>query len=439
MQLKELFRNHIGERQEVAAKALAETQFEGLILDAGFATTYFADDRDAPFVPTPHFAHWCPAEGQGHLLHIVPGRKPRLYFYGPADYWTERAVCGDAFWTSEFEILTVENLDGVWVNFSNEAKTAYIGSNGKRALEAGLVANPNNLTKRLDWARAYKSDYEIECLKEANRRAGLGHQAARAGFFEGMSEFEIHLAYMRASGSTESELPYNNIIALNEKGAFLHYEPKRQTPRQGRSLLIDAGARFFGYCSDVTRTHVVKGQIPEAEIFTALRDGVEQLQKKICAMVKPGLQFVDLHREAERQIGEVLIAGSILQKISIDQACEQGLVRVFFPHGLGHLLGIQVHDIGGHQLSPAGQEADRDPRYPHLRTLRNIEKRMVFTVEPGLYFIKPLLEQAKTGPTAQHFNYSLIDRLAEFGGIRIEDEVVVTADGHVNLTRPFTP
>ena len=114
----------------------------------------------------------------------------------------------------------------------------------------------------------------------------------------------------------------------------------------------------------------------------------------------------------------------------------RGLSYPFYPHGLGHFLGIQTHDVAGHQAAPEGGSNPPPEKHPALRTTRTIEKDMVFTVEPGLYFIDMLLRPHREGPEKDAFDWATIDRLTPFGGIRIEDNIVVTADGHTNLTRP---
>jgi Xaa-Pro dipeptidase len=119
-----------------------------------------------------------------------------------------------------------------------------------------------------------------------------------------------------------------------------------------------------------------------------------------------------------------------------EEASERGLTRPFFPHGLGHFLGIQVHDIAGRQKEPAGGTNPPDARHPFLRTTRVIAEDQVFTVEPGVYFIEMLLREHRNAGDAEFFNWPLIERLAPFGGVRIEDNVLVTKGGHRNLTRP---
>jgi Xaa-Pro dipeptidase len=126
-------------------------------------------------------------------------------------------------------------------------------------------------------------------------------------------------------------------------------------------------------------------------------------------------------------------------KCSLDQAIEKRYTSAFFPHGVGHHLGIQVHDIGGHQKAREGGVLPPPEGHPYLRNTRVMEPGQVFTIEPGIYFVPMLLEPFRTGPAAADFNWPLIDQLAPFGGIRIEDNVVVTENGHRNLTRELLP
>jgi Xaa-Pro dipeptidase len=118
------------------------------------------------------------------------------------------------------------------------------------------------------------------------------------------------------------------------------------------------------------------------------------------------------------------------------EAVEAGLTHPFFPHGVGHFLGLQVHDIGGRQQSPEGGTLAPPSQYPYLRTTRTIEQNQVFTIEPGVYFIEMLLRPQREGPKKELFNWKLIQYLFAHGGVRIEDNVLVTQTGHRNLTRP---
>ena len=432
MTLEQLFQDHLALRRQKLAEALQSAAFEGLVLSSGEPFTYFADDREAPFYSSGQFGHWCPLKGPHHLLELQPGKKPKLIRYAPEDYWYEPIALGEPFWLSELELVEVATTDAVWATLGRPANTAYIGSETARAESAGLAVQPEQLVARLDWDRAYKTDYELRRLDEASELGAKGHQAAKAAFEAGASELEIHYAFVEAVGVPEDDLPYTTIVALNEKSAFLHYHAKRDA-RDGKVLLIDAGAACDGYASDITRTHVRAGCDPR---FAAIRDGMDTLQKELCSAVKPGLPYGELHHEAHLKIAALLKASEILD-VEPEEAVARGLSRPFFPHGLGHHLGLQVHDVGGHLADATGRVAPPPEEHPHLRNTRTIEARHVFTIEPGLYFIEMLLRAFREGEASRHFNWSLIDELAPFGGVRVEDNVVVTEDGHRNLTRAF--
>ncbi|MFO0985637.1 MAG: M24 family metallopeptidase, partial [Planctomycetota bacterium] len=160
----------------------------------------------------------------------------------------------------------------------------------------------------------------------------------------------------------------------------------------------------------------------------------DQLQRSLCAAVRPGLPYLELHEMAHVQIGDLLHDVGVL-RIGGRAALERGLTAAFFPHGLGHFLGLQVHDVAGHQSAEDGGRTPPPKEHPYLRTTRIIEERMVFTIEPGLYFIEMLLRPHRTSTNRDAFDWALIDRLKPCGGIRIEDNVVVTHEGHRNLTR----
>jgi Xaa-Pro dipeptidase len=287
------------------------------------------------------------------------------------------------------------------------------------------------LITRLDYARAAKTPYEIECLRAANVLGARGHRAAQQAFSAGASEFEIALEFMKACGQREQELPYNPIVALNDNGAVLHYQFQQRTrPVATHSLLIDAGAEFAGYASDITRTH----SFADAE-FAALVGQFDALQLKLCAQVRVGLDWRDFHQASYRAISEFLREAGIIN-VDADTAIDHALTTVFYPHGIGHLLGLQVHDVGGTQATPEGQHIERPYNHPFLRLTRKLEEGFVVTVEPGCYFIDQLLEAARAKPIGKMIEWQRVEQLRKFGGVRIEDNVVARAAGPENLTRP---
>lgn len=431
-----LFSDHARTRQERAEHVLAETGHEGLLVDAGRPLRYFADDMDAPHHEGPHFAHWLPLTGPHHLLLVRLDERPLVVRVAPEDYWYEQAPLGTPFWLEEFDVREVATREHAWeMVCAARERVAYVGDAADEALARGIPAadvNAPDVVARLDWHRSYKTPYEVSCIEEAERLAARGHRAAREAFEAGASELEIHQAYVGAVGCVDRELPYESIVGLDEKGAILHYTGKR-TQRGGKVLLIDAGARHLGYASDITRTWTTDAC---DATFRELVEGMDALQRELCEEVRPGLPYPELHHSAHVKIADLLARTGVL-KVGGEEAVELGLTRPFFPHGLGHFLGLQVHDVGGHQAAPTGGTVEPPELHPFLRTTRTIEESHVFTVEPGLYFIEMLLRPERENGNAGQYDWDLIERLTPCGGIRIEDNVLVTADGHRNLTRPL--
>jgi len=365
-------------------------------------------------------------------LIYSPGETPVLVYYQEKDYWHLPPANPDGFWADHFDIRTVHDIEDVAKHLPQERdKCILLGEVDDDTHAFGIERiNPASALNILHFERSVKTRYEIECMRAASRRAVKGHHKAARSFKTGKSEFDIHLDYCRAVGQADLELPYGNIIALNENGAVLHYQHQsRSKPAEARSFLIDAGASIYGYASDITRTYA-----KEDGEFADLIERFDQLQQELVAEVKAGLNFADLHILCHRKIAELLVEIK-LAKGTADAMIETGVTAAFYPHGLGHLLGIQVHDVGGHMSDDTGTNIDPPSGHPFLRLTRTLEVDQVLTIEPGLYVID-MLQDSLTG-TAGHgmINQQRLSWLREYGGIRIEDNVRVLADGCENLTR----
>jgi Xaa-Pro dipeptidase len=149
--------------------------------------------------------------------------------------------------------------------------------------------------------------------------------------------------------------------------------------------------------------------------------------------VRAGLDYRDLHLRAHREIAAILEASGIIN-IPADDAVASGLSSVFYPHGLGHFIGLQTHDVAG-LTDNEGRAIPRPEGHPFLRLTRVLEAGNVLTIEPGLYFIEPLLRQWQADGDAAAIDWNRVETLKPYGGIRIEDNVVVTEAGNDNLTR----
>jgi Xaa-Pro dipeptidase len=268
-------------------------------------------------------------------------------------------------------------------------------------------------------------------MRQASVAGTRAHRAAEKAFRAGESEFGIHMAYLAAANQIDAELPYASIVGLNEHGAVLHYTNfDRTAPKQSRSFLIDAGASASGYASDITRTYAAKGH---AE-FQALICSVEEAQQGFVSKVKAGQSYPELHIHAHHVLADVLREHGVI-RMSAESAVQSGVTSAFFPHGLGHPIGLQVHDVAGFQVDESGGNIRRPDGHPYLRMTRVLEPGMVVTIEPGLYFIDMLLEELRSKPAAKDIDWAKVDAFRPYGGIRIEDDVLCTNGEPENLTR----
>jgi Xaa-Pro dipeptidase len=431
--LDQLYPAHLAEVRSRTAAALEACGYDGVVIYSGQPSLQFLDDRPYPFRVNPHFKHWLPlTDAPDCFIAWVPGEEPLLCFHQPADYWHLPPALPTAPWTTQWNIEVLRDAAAArrFLPLAGR-RIALIGEPQQYFADWGFAAiNPPGLLNRLHYSRGVKTPYEIECMRRASATGARAHVAARDAFLGGASEFEVHLAYCEAAGLREEELPYGNIIAFNEAAAVLHYQHldrRRGGPR--RSFLIDAGTEFRGYACDITRTYSAAD-----DEFGALIAGMEALQRELCGAVRSGTDYRDLHLRAHRLIGELLHQVGVID-CSAESAVETGTTGVFFPHGIGHLLGLQVHDVAGLAAGPKGGEIPRPAGHPYLRLTRRLEPGFVVTIEPGIYFIDLLLDAARDGAAGRSIRWDAVERLRPFGGIRIEDDVHCTTDEPENLTR----
>ena len=267
-------------------------------------------------------------------------------------------------------------------------------------------------------------------LRQASNIGVRAHRAAERAFRAGSSEFGIHLAYCQAAGQDANDLPYGNIIALNEHAAILHnFDRDRLPPKPSRSFLIDAGASFHGYAADITRTYSAAD-----DEFAALIRAVDAAQLQLCSQVRAGTDYAQIHLNAHLLLAGVLHQFGIIT-VAPEAAVESGVTCAFFPHGIGHGIGLQVHDVAGFAAADTGGTIAKPAGHPYLRLTRTLEAGMVVTIEPGLYFIDMLLDELKAKGLGDAVNWERVAAFKPYGGIRIEDDVVCTDGEPLNLTR----
>ncbi len=432
-ELGRLYPAHIETIKERHDDALEKAGAAHAVIFSGAPHLVFLDDNYYPFRANAHFVSWLPQTDLpfSYVVH-TPGEKPVLVYYQPHDYWHVVPDAPDGYWTASFDIRIVHSLDDVPQHLPEDReKCILIGEVDDEAHAFGIERiNPVTAINILHYARGSKTPYELACMRLASRRGASGHVAAADAFRNGASEFAIHQAYCKAVSLTDRELPYDNIIALNEHGAVLHYTNlDRAAPADMRSFLIDAGAQVHGYASDITRTYS-NGNAD----FEALIHAMEALQREVVSRVRAGIDYRELHIDTHRLLAGVLVDAELASG-DPDTLLGTGVTSAFLPHGLGHLLGIQVHDVGGFMENESGTTIDPPSGHPFLRLTRALDEDMVLTIEPGLYIIDMLLDNLRGSQAEAHVNWTTVDRYRPFGGIRIEDNVRVLADGCENLTR----
>ena len=286
--------------------------------------------------------------------------------------------------------------------------------------------------------RTRKSTEEIELLKYINKATIEAHIDTMKKIYQNISKGKelierdvenFFFSYIRSKLYSRNH-PYEHICGCGVDGATLHYINNDKKLEKGKLILMDMGGLAAGYVSDVTSTVPVSGTFDETQkkIYNIVLDANREVMKR----AKPGVSWVDMHLAAE----EVILTGLKnlgLLKGDVKEMLNNRVCYYFMPHGLGHLMGLDVHDVGGYlSFTP---ERSKEKGLDCLRTARILEKNMILSDEPGIYFIPYLLEKGfNDEKVKKYFVQDEIKKYYEFGGVRIEDDILITDDGCVNLT-----
>lgn len=439
-----LMQAHYSGLRAFYAQVLEHTNFDAIALSSGQQSFYFHDDQGPAFRPNPIMIQWLEPQhlAQNCWLIFTAEARPLLLFHQPEDFW-HASTPAPLHMEDFFAIEVFADLQRLQTRLKElpairdgSKKVAQICEH-EAAISEQCVLNPPNVIHALHFQRGCKSEYELNIMRDASTLGAQGHLAAAAAFAQGASEFEVHLAFLQACGLNEWQLPYENIVAQNEHASLLHYQyQERQAQPFQNSLLIDAGANVSGYASDITRTYLGPRCYSReaANLYANLLSRMQAHQDDLIAQVEPEASYVELQSSMHHSLAQILVDTKLIT-CSPEEAFDNQLTVPFCPHGLGHMLGIQVHDVGGQQLDIEGQIAPPPEPYASLRLTRPLAENMVITVEPGLYFI-PMLLAAKRAEKAP-INWQTVDLLTPFGGIRIEDNVRILPKGNgvENLTR----
>ncbi|KAF8245627.1 putative Xaa-Pro aminopeptidase [Wilcoxina mikolae CBS 423.85] len=408
---------------------------DGLIyLESGKSTLFEDCDQEATFRQRrPFFYLSGCALPDSYLTYNLPAKSLTLYIpaINPSSVLWSGLPLSPEDAKREFDVDDVRTTDQLSSSLSSSfSKTIFV-------IPTQLSHHPfpsapidtTILHTAISECRALKDPYEVALIKHANAITASAHHACMRAIKSAKNEREILAVFTSTciSAGAPSQA-YTGIFAGGRNAATLHYVHNNASLEGKQNLLLDAGAEVRAYASDVTRTFPISGKFSKEsrEIY----DIVLNMQKTCLAACAPGKNWDDIHILAHKvAIGGLLDLG-ILKDGSVDEILETRTSCAFFPHGLGHYLGMDTHDTGGNP-----DYGDSDKMFCYLRKRGPLPVGAVITVEPGIYFcefiIRPYLSDPKH---ARFIDEDVLERYWDVGGVRIEDNILITEDGYENLT-----
>ncbi|EGP87569.1 peptidase M24, partial [Zymoseptoria tritici IPO323] len=288
------------------------------------------------------------------------------------------------------------------------------------------------LRKAIEICRVVKDDFEIALIRHANIVSSYAHEQVLAAATRASNERELNAVFvMHCHANGCKEQAYGCICAAGTAGSTLHYV-HNDMPLEGKdNILLDAGGEYNCYCADITRTFPITKNGRFTKESKEIYDLVLLMQSECFKMIRAGMVWEDLHMKAHNVAAHGLRELGILKKdLSVEQIIKSEITTRFFPHGLGHYLGMDTHDTGGN----ANYE-DPNLYFRYLRIRGKVPAGAVVTNEPGIYFRKyPLQAELDAGQWDGVVDQEVLSRYWRVGGVRIEDDVVVKEDGYENLT-----
>jgi Xaa-Pro aminopeptidase len=370
-------------------------------------------DQTYPFSPHPEY-YWLTGSRRWGGVLAFDAHEGWTHFVRPVDA-AERLWEGDVASPEGTDIKELE----AWLKARTGRPFAVVGGPG--AGVKGDEATSADVKSRIDAARRPKDSAELELLRRAAQATTAGFTRAREVVKPGVTEraiqIEIEAEFFRHGAD---DVGYGTIVATGSHAAVLHFQPGEKIVGEEDVVLIDAGGAIAGYTSDVTRT------FPAGERFNAeqqaIYDVVLAAQLAGIAKCHAGMEWRDVHRTAAAELAAGLRDLSIL-KIGVEESLDSEAIALFFPHGVGHMVGLGVRDVGGRAL---GREADRLYCGARLRVDLPIQEGFVMTIEPGIYFVPAILDDAQRRERFKNaVAWNHLERWRNVGGIRIEDNVLV--------------
>ncbi len=378
-----------------------------------------------------------PFRAHYEYLYLTDRNRPGgVLAFDPAAGWSDfvaPVTTAERLWSGVAELDSAAPTTSALGGWLAERAGRPIGTLGEPSGDIPATEATSALGEELRFAlsaiRRRKDDVELERMRTAQRTTAAAFAATLPLVRDGISERELQIELEAAAFRAGADaMGYDTIVGSGPNSAVLHFPPSRRRLANGELVLIDAGGEHRGYVSDVTRTYPVGGQFSAEQ--EALHTLVRAAQLSAIERCVPGVEWNEVHLTAALVIAEGLVEIGIMRGRP-ESLVESGAASLFFPHGIGHLVGLGVRDAGG---ILAGRR-DQPPQFASLRVNLPLEQGMVVTVEPGVYFVPALLLNPDTRARhADEVGWDRVDALLSFGGIRIEDNILITDDGPEVLT-----
>ncbi|CAI7602515.1 unnamed protein product [Penicillium discolor] len=333
----------------------------------------------------------------------------------------------------------------VWLDERKQGSELYLIHDSEKPehLPKDLPLDLEQLGPAMDAARGVKDEYEIRMIRQANKVSGLGHRRILENIQTMSNEAQIEGSFLNTCISHGARnQAYQIIAASGPNAAVLHYDRNNETLNKKPLVCLDAGAEWNCYASDVTRTFPLTGEWP-SDYVRDIYKIVERMQEETIRSIRKGVRYLSLHDLAHDIAIEGLLALGVFKNGTNLEIRQSGASKVFFPHGLGHHVGLEVHDVSERSIMALHRGFDQLQYHPILNstclspcTLSAplLEEGMVVTVEPGLYFSPLAMANARHQPFARFIDFDVAEKYVHIGGVRIEDDILVTATGYENLT-----
>jgi len=422
-----------------------------VLLQGGSNLSHYCTDVDYVFRQEPYF-HWTFGVSEPDCYGLIQVSSGKAYLFFPRTEDEHIKWLGKPLSQNEYKCLYkvedvsfVDMLGEILDTLKPSLILTLYGKNtdsNKMCHEAyfdginKFIVDNNILYKVIADCRVIKTDYEKEVMRYATKVTCNAHKSVMKKCKPGMYEYQceanfLHYAYY-VGGCRH--VGYNNICCSGINGSVLHYghatKPNSKKIQDGDMCVFDMGAVYNGYTADVTVSFPANGKFTDDQ--RAIYNVVLAANQAVINAIKPGVSWIDMHILANKVMLKEMRQINLLQG-DVNEMFEAGIAAIFQPHGLGHLLGIDVHDVGGY-LEGHPNRSEK-PGVNALRTARKLEAGMALTVEPGCYFIESLLNKALNDPKLSIFiNKEVLKRFWNFGGVRIEDDIFVTECGVENYT-----